>query len=140
MGNRNFSIAGWTVLLPQKTKAPAQDAASHTPIFRIAIWKGQLCHVSEVYFWIALCSLQRIGRFRGLDKNFPQVASGFPSRSFPSPAHSLFGLLDHDPIGGKFSPDRIRSGKLFGRTGRIHLCNFLVDLLVRERVGTQSVQ
>jgi hypothetical protein len=34
-----------------------------------------LCHVLEVYFWIAISGLEGIGVKRGIDKNFPQVAS-----------------------------------------------------------------
>jgi hypothetical protein len=40
MGNCDFSIARQPVLWGKKLKAPALDAASDTPIFRIAIWEG----------------------------------------------------------------------------------------------------
>jgi hypothetical protein len=36
---------------------------------------GRLCHVFEIYIWVVIRSFGEIGVKRGIDKNFPQVAS-----------------------------------------------------------------
>ena len=63
----------------QNTKSAAVGRALEsylTPIFRVANCRGQLCHVLEVYIWLAISFLGEIEVRRGLDKNFAQGKIG----------------------------------------------------------------
>ena len=58
---------------------------------------------------------------------------------FSSPAHAIFCLLDENSVGEEFGANGVGFGEVAGVAGRGHLSDFLIDLLIGERSGTENV-
>src|SRR5436305_2096393 len=79
-------IRGHRILLNSKGSAGAANSpntkkrSSWAALFKlpsisiVTDWIGQLCQGLEVYIVLGMMGLQRKQLFRGIDKNFPQVA------------------------------------------------------------------
>src|SRR5438093_6608378 len=93
-----------------------------------------------------LLNLTGIGLSEGLDKDFHKSdppskrakGLGQPAELLSPPAHACLGLLNQNALRGEFGANCVGLCEFLGGTGGFHLIDFVIDLLVRERVRAED--